>query len=51
MLKRPDGLIVYYALCLRFPAFNSMVEYEAFINGMQIALGEGTIDLRVNSDP
>lgn len=50
LLKGSDGFKVFYALHFGFTESNNMAEYEALLNGMQIALEVGATDLRINND-
>ncbi|XP_043818212.1 uncharacterized protein LOC122725251 [Manihot esculenta] len=50
MLKGPEGFKFCYALRLEFKASNNVAEYEALINGMQIAKEVGATDLEINSN-
>lgn len=43
-------MIVSNALCFSFLVTNNMVEYEALINGMQLALRTGVSDLNILRD-
>lgn len=50
ILEGLDGLIMSYALRFNFPMSNNMAKYEAFINGMQLAMGIEEGDLKVFND-
>lgn len=50
LLKGPDRFKVCYPLRFDFLASDNMAEYESRLNGMQIAMGVGVTDLRINSD-
>lgn len=50
LLKGPEGLKVGYALQFDSSISNNMAEYEALLNGLQIAIEVGVTDLRINSD-
>lgn len=50
ILEEPNRLIISNAQRFDFPVTNNMAEYEALINGMQLALRIGVSDLNVLSD-
>lgn len=50
LLKGLDGFKVCYVLWFDFLASKNMAEYEALLNGMQIAIEVIVTDLRINSD-
>lgn len=50
LLKRPDRFKVCYALRFGFPTSNNIAEYEALLNGMQIALEMGSSNLSINNN-
>jgi ribonuclease HI len=43
----PLSVYLRYIVCLHFPASNNIVEYEALINGLRIAIELGIIRLDV----
>ena len=45
-----DGSRLRYAICLHFLASNNVVEYEALINGLRIAIELGATRLYVCGD-
>jgi hypothetical protein len=47
----PLGEHMRYAVRLHFPASNNMVEYEALVCGLKIAIGTGIKRLDVRGDP
>ena len=46
----PLGLRMRYMVCLHFPSSNNVVEYEALINGLRIAIELGIQRLDVRGD-
>ena len=50
VLISPDGSRLCYTTCLHFSTSNNVVEYEALINGLRIAIELGTTWLYVSGD-
>ena len=50
VLISPDGSRLCYAIRLHFSASNNVVEYEALINGLRIAIELSTAQLYVRGD-
>ena len=50
VLISPDGSRLCYAIRLHFSASNNVVEYEALINGLRIAIELGATRLYVRGD-
>ena len=46
----PLGMRMKYMVCIHFPAFNNVAEYEALINGLRIAVELGIRWLDVRGD-
>ena len=50
VLISPDGSRLRYAICLHFLASNNVVEYEALINRLRIAVELGAMWLYVHGE-
>jgi len=46
----PLGIHIWYVVCIHFVASNNVVEYEALVNGLRIAIELGVWCLNVRGD-